>query len=74
MMHSHSAADECPSSCPAHNPNGWRCSRCYRQRPMMADSENWKHPLCDECFAGLQHSPDILVYRFGAHSIHGTTE
>lgn len=50
VKHAHSAADECRPECPAHDPNGWRCGRCSRQRPMQADTEDWASPLCDECF------------------------
>lgn len=50
LRHAHSAAAECTPACPAHDPTGWRCSRCGRQRPMMADTEEWPFPLCDECF------------------------
>lgn len=55
LLHNHSAAGECPPSCPGHDPNGWRCSRCARQRPMAADTEDWPEPLCDECW--LEEAP-----------------
>ncbi len=49
-FHPHSVADECTAVCPAFNPDAWRCSNCNRQRPMMADTEDWPRQLCDECF------------------------
>ncbi len=50
FKHPHSASDECTSACPAFDPMGWRCSACGRQRPMMADTEDWPAPLCFERF------------------------
>lgn len=53
MMHTHSASDECTRNCSAYNPYGWRCSKCFRQFPMSADTEDWDEPLCFACFVGL---------------------
>lgn len=55
MKHSHSATDDCTESCPRFDSDGWRCSRCKRQRPMAADTEARAEPLCDECF--LEEAP-----------------
>ena len=48
--HGHASYEECTETCPAFNPEGWRCSKCTRQRPMAADTEDLPAPLCDECF------------------------
>lgn len=50
VLHNHAADETCATSCPVYSPSGWRCSWCLRQRPMMADSEDWPHPVCDECY------------------------
>lgn len=49
-VHNHFAHQECTERCPAFDPNGWRCGCCNRQRPMMADTEDWDAGLCDECW------------------------
>ena len=53
QMHSHSVAGECTEACPRFDPRGWRCSKCARQVPMLADTEDWVSPLCAECFPYL---------------------
>lgn len=55
--HNHSAAAECLPECPAHNPDGWRCGACGRQRPMAADTEGWIAPVCDACFLETEVAP-----------------
>jgi hypothetical protein len=48
--HNHGVTGTCTSMCPAYDPEGWKCSRCGRQRAMAADTEDLDEQLCDECF------------------------
>jgi len=63
-MHTHSAADECTPACTAYNPNGWRCSLCRRQVPMLADTEDLAEPLCVECFGARFELFQWIMDRF----------
>jgi hypothetical protein len=66
-MHSHSIMDECTEECAAFDSNGWRCSKCNRQRPMVADTEDWPRPLCDVCYfldVGVWEQPKPIKATF----------
>lgn len=55
--HSHSSAGECTEECPAFSPDGWACSKCQRQRPMAAETEDWDAPVCEVCFEPGEAAP-----------------